>query len=1195
MASIVSRDQNNFFPDLVPGLQNKTEQVYLSSNYPSVTISDVTVTNDIKTTGESGDEETVTIAVKPKLSEAVLPALVNDQNFVRFYNTANYINNLRIRVIACLGNQGYELDFITQRMNEYQAGLMSISGEDNADQFFVSLVNNLNTRSYGILAPTGPFGAESLLNIVKTSIGNKVYYSPTSVNDGIIVYDMPVDDALIKDKDGRVQRDRKTKPVRKNAGAPSAEEFQDYVLDSLLLKTFEFKIGKNEQYTSTNLANIRFYAFTYLDNQAFLESQGIQNDFAIGEEDRLLETGMGFIRRSVFRGTEFEFVTQQNIPLVTGDEIQSENSNPALSARLSDQRGYERLSLDNFKDQVTVTANQLLRRQDFNNKISDEIKSENFFSDFWVTRCEDDNARFGFVFDKLSFLTKKSEFPFLYTNPDTARDLLEGNQDLDFEDDVARCLNITMSKRQIQTNRSLALNDLTYGRQKKYDESYYRPEEVVVEPTLIESIGALLDPAVTRRMSFYEGYDTYEDKFKSLTAGSFQYAAAVTVYDPSLTYLRKYISRLSILSSRALGAYDLIVNSPPAELERKTGLVTDGIGLYDMGRNERIVPLDSIAFDGQTLLESLRSDIRDYVSLYTKMIPATALSFDAINNMLVAMVRKKDPQGIKDFYDIVEGFKRSIEKIIETKLPKDPGLESTTALQKLGANTTPTRINILTHKHYFDDLYEFGKRYGTGYLYLSEEVAGNVPNPGGLPTFSKDFFNTRRGEEFNKYFGTYNQPGSAGSNASPDGTSYELSSYQYFTPKAIKNFGKQTIVQTSYRSEDENILNYDVDRYADLLSDLVNSKIYSHNNELPFFSAQDFDVTPRDLFNSANNSLSALGCTISEGIEQQFSIPSAGENVTKVIKVGKDGNPTADSDAPRIIGTFLGGNDDSDIEAKDFLKTTEQELAPYATGTYGAILDPSAIDKEELPIAPAGLPPTKLTFAILGELELDSKLDSVNYLKETFNSMVNNVNKLGLDDTSVQSAIEGKYSQMPNQFKSMFVIATSQRPKSLGGAGFDAVRPQLEDVDIADFSDSISYINQNEDFPPYKSARDPMKTYAKFLTFWMNYKQIGVVEYLSGFEDLENVPFGVRIGNSDPTFSKKPLRPVWRKFTPDFYNSSVQSTFLCRVRNISKNDLVLESVAASGTVNNLNKGIDVDSRDLFDLPIYNRYFILRGQ
>ena len=241
------------------------------------------------------------------------------------------------------------------------------------------------------------------------------------------------------------------------------------------------------------------------------------------------------------------------------------------------------------------------------------------------------------------------------------------------------------------------------------------------------------------------------------------------------------------------------------------------------------------------------------------------------------------------------------------------------------------------------------------------------------------------------------------------------------------------------------------------------------------------------------------------------------------------------------------------------------------------------------------MPPTKLTFAILGELQIDSKLDGTTYLQESFNSMVTNVNKLGLDDVSVQSAIENKYSEIPNQIKSMFVVATSQRPKSLGGLGFDAVRPQLEDVDVGDFSDSISYINQNEDFPPYKSARDPMKTYAKFLTFWMNYKQIGVIEYLAGFESLENIPFGTRSSANDPTFARKTSRPVWRKFTPDFYISSGQLSLLCRVRNISKNDLVIGNSDVSGTTNNLNKGIDVDFKEMFDLPIYNRYFVLRRE
>ena len=115
------------------------------------------------------------------------------------------------------------------------------------------------------------------------------------------------------------------------------------------------------------------------------------------------------------------------------------------------------------------------------------------------------------------------------------------------------------------------------------------------------------------------------------------------------------------------------------------------------------------------------------------------------------------------------------------------------------------------------------------------------------------------------------------------------------------------IVQTSYRAQDENILAYDIDRYADLFNDLIKSRIYSHNHSLPFYSAQDYDVTPRDLFDSANTSLFAHGCTVTEGIEQQFTIPSIGENVSKVIKIGKDGNENPEVDAPRIVGTFLGG------------------------------------------------------------------------------------------------------------------------------------------------------------------------------------------------------------------------------------------------------------------------------------------------
>ena len=122
-----------------------------------------------------------------------------------------------------------------------------------------------------------------------------------------------------------------------------------------------------------------------------------------------------------------------------------------------------------------------------------------------------------------------------------------------------------------------------------------------------------------------------------------------------------------------------------------------------------------------------------------------------------------------------------------------------------------------------------------------------------------------------------------------------------------------------------------------------------------------------------------------------------------------------------------------------------------------------------------------------------------------------------------------------------------------------------------------------------------MKTYAKFLTFWMNYKQIAVIEYLSGFENLDRIPFGIRVTEDDPTFSRKALRPVWQKFTPGLFNSTSRQTLLCRVRNISKNYLVVVSDDESRTRSDLNKGVDIDFREIFYLPIYNRYFILRGQ
>ena len=1190
----ITQRQNNFFPCLDGNLQQQSGYAYLSSPYPSVKIDKVDISNNISSLGGQTTEETISFSVESSLTEALVDSAVRSNSFSRWYENSDYTDNLRIRFIICFGGQGLELDYISQRMNEYQSDLMSLRGASGATEFFAQLIRNLNRQDFGLVSPVGPFGNKDIVKKLKTTNKDKVYYSDTSSNQGIVLCDAPINQFLKRDKNGKPLKNKKTTPTQKNTLAPNSDSLQSYVTQTLPLNPVVIKIGKNEEYTNTDLSRIRVYSFTYFDNAAYLEDLGIPEINSRNVETTLVESGMGFITKLVCRGGNFSFEQQQRTNFVGQDIVEQETINPDIS-KLTDSRTYQTLKMADIKRELNRTTNSLIRNASSKNKVGRTIKNDNFFSELWVTRCEDDYARYGFVFDKLAYLVENSQLPFLYQNINTSTDLLLGGGDFNLgPEEIARCINVTMSKRQMRKENSLAVNDLTFGRQKKFDESYYRPEEIVDTPQEVDSLTSTFNVPNLKRLVFYEGYDTYRDEFHSLTSGVFQYAAEFTVYDPSIDYIRKIVKKLQTISRQTTEVFDMIINSPPGKvgIEEQGNSAAEGIGLYDSINNERIASLNSIGFGQTTAKEILLSGIEDYVRIFLKLSGPMSLSMDALVSSFSGLINRKNPQGIKEFADTVDSFKRGLELILDAASPKDPNGESTTALQKIGNSSNQTKMPITTIKKYFDELYDFGTDYQTGYLYLSEFDAGNIDNPNGLPTFSKDFFDNRRLEEFNKYFNVYPAGPSANSSAPVDGTPYELSSYQYFTPKTIKVFGKERLIQTDYKATNQNIVSYDLNRYAEIFASLAKIKNLSQKGSLPFVSSQQDNLTSRGVFDTVSDSLFTHGCVISEGTVQQFSIPTPGDNKHRVIKMTDQGKEGPEVNAPRVVSAFLGGEFDTDEEAREFLQTTEKELAPFVTGTYGAVLDPSSLDKSEEPPVQLGLPPTKLSFAIFGELELDRQIDAKSYMQETFNSLVNNVNSLGIDEVSVQSSIESDYISMPNQYKSMFVLAASQKKLPLF-SGFDAVRPKLEEADMAPFVDSISYVSENEEFPPYQTARDPMKTYAKFLAFWMNYKQIAVIEYLDGFEDLDTSFTGLSISNTDPSFSTKTLRPMWKKFTPSFYNNNFNTSFLCRIRNISKNDLDQQGQTSQPRAE-VNRGIKVDEKDFFDLPIYNRYFILRG-
>ena len=207
----------------------------------------------------------------------------------------------------------------------------------------------------------------------------------------------------------------------------------------------------------------------------------------------------------MFKGIEYSFQPQALSPFLTNNIVTTEENLPAIAKKLADVRNYQSLEKLDIKTILNNTADKVIRSMSQGLEFSDVVKNNNFFSELWITRCENDNARFGFVFDKVAFLSENSDMPYLYENTSTAVDLINGDGDFNLEEhETTKCLDVVMSKRQVKEQGTVGVNDLTLARQ-KVEESYYRPEEIIPSPVNLESVAAQLSPVFPKRMAFYEG------------------------------------------------------------------------------------------------------------------------------------------------------------------------------------------------------------------------------------------------------------------------------------------------------------------------------------------------------------------------------------------------------------------------------------------------------------------------------------------------------------------------------------------------------------------------------------------------------------------------------------------------------------------------------------------------------------------
>ncbi len=1170
----------------------------LVSYSPSLSYTSVSLYNSV-------DGNQTFIEIKANFEE-----IITGQNTLRWYDDKRILDYLRIRCIVSLGERSSrDLDAIQQRTNEYIA---LSSDSQSPEQYINELNRNLTPRQRKLIGEDGPFDFAGLVPKVRL---NPYYYYNSNDNfsdfSDVFLYDIPASQLLMKDYEG-------TLTVSRVQDVSAGERVGDtgnrnYVLEKTFLKDMVFKIGAEQEYIDQTINHLSVYTYAYLDMESYARDNNLEN-----RPSTTLSAGSGFINPGVFIGNFHVFGDGLIDPTQVLD---SPNSDILNDLRLSNET-----NIDRFNTILYDTFISSLQRTLIGRGFADIIKDRNHFSDLWISRAENDNVRYMFAFDLRAFLIQDSKFPFLYLMPESYRQLMQGGEFIQTNenspgmvDERTQILDYVMKRRENFQNSYESNNDLpTSLRKKPKGPDYYAPEKVLPAPR--ENRGIFLPDNFVEQQSglssmvFYEGFDDLSEEIQSQVVARFQYNTKFLVKDSANLLIQRCAEKLRTAEKKVEEIYNLILNSPTGQTVKNTsiehgigitipeeteeqhmpdGIITNGVGLFDYRTLTRRVPLELIGVLDEGVIRSAKDVLRDQIQTYVNCLKFTGaavmVSYNAIQNQLLTAINHPDLNGIEQTAKTIQFFAAMLEGISNDLNPGDryhEGGKEKSILKTRGF--CQRKLVILEAKNHFDNIYDLGKTYNTGYEYLVDGD-NNTEQPG-LVRISKGQHTSRAAEEFYKYFDFTTRDISqavADRQASesfirgetPFSSGYANSSYVYYTPKNIKKYGKSTIVQPSYKIQNSLKENYDVNKYGKLFADLISIKSLSKylDKVYTLLEGETIEDTKNlQTYNSVVDSLLRESCYIEEG----FSVSDP--DLTPKLFDGKPSTEENVQEGYRLLPYIFGGGLDRTTTVLDFFNDTENSIKTEtreddSKGSDNKIKEPAA--REELPI--------KLAFGILGELTLERDgVGNQNYEELLFNSLKNLVLKLGIDNRNVKQKIETEFSNFPNQVKSMLVLASSKDilDEPLGN-GFQVVRSVLDDLDPGRDDQVVSEYVISQ-FPDPADTKDPMKVYSKFLTFWMNYKQMIRVEYLAGFNKLDATHFIRNYRNlgevemlNNPIFSKAKM-PIWKPITLDVLQSNQTRNFLCRLMPISDEEEYAEGLSTAN--------------DYFSLPIYNKYFVLEG-
>ena len=1101
---------------------------------------------------------------------------VNNSKF-NWYRNDDILPDIRVRVIMCFNPLYFTiLDFLSQRFNEYQA---QNDSKEIASQLYnqlyelaeATIMSPKPEEAYlipdsmnNLLSSHGPFDTWSFTRKMKNSPSSHYFYekSDRGFLDGIVVYDVPVASLLRYDADG--------KPLtRANKSLPSSlgfvENSENYRFETIpsIGFTTDFSQGNNSEIY--NLQNLSVYSFCYFDYQSFLDRKA-DDDIrvsATGINGSLLYNGCGFIDRKSPSGTKTLYSKQVGASLNSSavlSSIRSPDKNKFIDARVAANINPEAL-----RSKLYDTFYSSMVSSGVDKRTLQVIKDKNYFSNVWMSKDGQENTRLAFAFDRASFLYHKSNYPFLYISPGTKRELLKGGNFLT-EDEVSKVINSTLKKRAVNPDSFVSQNSLqTSIRSGKYSRGDMQDEKNI--GTVNELRGVYM-PGQAQDIVLYQAVSRNTDEKKTQSTKRCQFGVEFYVKDASVLFLTRVLRALERSEKRVRQVYTSIIHSKD--------------GTYDYNTGEMLVGISNIEVDNTSAFEVLSTEISFYLSLLDNFGVINSLTVDLLTENLIARVSQKDPNGIRFLADSISTFISQLRPLI---ISPPPSRTETSVSHSVLETSRSAKSTMLHLEHYFNDFEDYGENYGTGYSFLFDPTERNAKAYLGLNIFTKQSLLNRAQTEFSKYFDLQDSSQKADFLAQ----GFADSSLTYFSPLTISIWGKDAIRQDSYKKTDQNSLEFDFGRYASLFIDLVKLKNRKDRRE-PYAqmqSSQELAFDDVKIFNEARLALGDLSCTIDTEIEDKFS-PMEPRNIndkaTTLQAQGLEHRVKLSAEEAALFkGVFGATGTKQNADAETFLKNQDQQILDKE---FTNEIKPDEQD-EKRKVQKEN--PIKLMFNIVGEMTINSDGNFLenNYSDITFNSLTALSSMIGADPNNINNIITNYYRHLPNQTKAM-IIMSAIKEQLVFGNGFDAVRPILKDKVEITGEEFVSAIFNDNEFPPYEVSGDPMRVYAKFLAFWMNYKNLAVVEYLDGFESARGnsaTRYYLQTRGDNPFYTKVKM-PKWKKFTNQFYQTNLDKTFLCRVRMIAAEDYNRQDIP---------ENIFADQKEALELPIYNEYFLLEGR